>query len=348
MGHAVTEGLQVSDPYIAQIQQVLAPAEDADYDRTWEELKSRITVLNERAWERRVSWDLVERWLDNFDGSSGQSVDVERIHALYVLAQFLYFGSPEIRVLLKALYRDLFLVPLIQQLRRANGNTRDVAAVKTLVEEALKETRFLGVGNPSESGVHLLYFFRQENRLSKDNFMDTAQILERNPSGPGRRLRHSTIEHYVFVDDVCGSGETAERYSTDFLEEAKTLKPEVKLSYLCMFGTSEGMDRVRANTIFEKNCEAVFELDSTYQSLSTDSRYLKVMPALIDGQVVQSMCAHYGTQLWSDWPRGFMDCELLLGFHHNTPDNTLPIIWMEQAHGCTIPWTPVFRRYPKL
>lgn len=338
----------MSDPYIAQIEQFLPKDDEAEHDRIWEELRSRITVLNERAWERRISWDLVERWLTNFDGGSGKSTEVERLHALYILAQFLYFGSPEIRVLLKALYRDLFLVPLIQALRRANGNTRDVDVIKSLVDEALKKTRFLGVGNPSESGVHLLYFFRQENRLSKANFMDTAQILERAPSGTGRRLRYPSVEHYVFVDDVCGSGETAERYSKDFLEEVKTLKSDVKLSYLCMFGTSEGMYHVRTETVFEGDCGAVFELDQSYKSLSGDSRYLKVMPDLIDADVIQRMCEHYGARLWPDWPKGFMDGELLLGFHHNTPDNTLPIIWMEQAHGCSIPWTPAFRRYPKL
>lgn len=30
--------------------------------------------------------------------------------------------------------------------------------------------------------------------------------------------------------------------------------------------------------------------------------------------------------------------------HHNTPDNTLPIIWFDEDKSM---WTPIFRRYNK-
>ena len=33
---------------------------------------------------------------------------------------------------------------------------------------------------------------------------------------------------------------------------------------------------------------------------------------------------------------GFEDSQLLIGFHHNTPDNTLPIIWFDEPGG--VPW----------
>ena len=146
---------------LAAIVSAFDDADDTDtYQQTWNDLRRRITVLNDRAWERRVDWGLVERWLSNFNGRSGLDVSSEHLHALYILAQFLYFGSFEIRVLLKSLFRDLVLIPLIQEVRQKNAGTRDVAVISTGIQNELHATRFLGVGNPSESGVHLLYYFR--------------------------------------------------------------------------------------------------------------------------------------------------------------------------------------------
>jgi hypothetical protein len=60
---------------------------------------------------------------------------------------------------------------------------------------------------------------------------------------------------------------------------------------------------------------------------------------------VEAMCRKYGSQLDCTAPLGFSDCQLLIGFHHNTPNSTLPIIWFDEPGGP--PWTPIFRRYSK-
>jgi hypothetical protein len=65
----------------------------------------------------------------------------------------------------------------------------------------------------------------------------------------------------------------------------------------------------------------------------------------IDRAEVEAMCRRYGDRLVSTYPLGFGDCQLLIGFHHNTPDNSLPIIWFVEPDG--LPWTPIFKRYSK-
>ena len=313
-------------------------------------LRNRVMVLNEWAWEGQVPWEVVNAWLENFDGKTGASVETERLHALYILSQFLYFGSLEIRVLLRALYRDLVLVPIIQAARKDLGGTRDVSSINAAVLKTLKETRFLGVGTPSESGVHLLYYFRQENNLSKGHFLDSAQVFEKvtnADSATGWKLRYPEVKHYIFVDDVCGSGETAVRY-TDWLEDVCKQQPDVRVYYYALFATEAGLQRVRAESIFKDNSGAVFELDESYKSMAAKSRYLKVVPRDIDPDVVRNLASVYGALLWPSDPLGYEQSELLLGFHHNTPDNTLPIIWMDQDNGAPFTWRPAFRRYPKL
>src|ERR1041385_3765380 len=95
------------------------------------ELQRKIKVLNERVWEGRAKWPLVERWLQNFTGETC-SADEERIHALYMLSQMMYFGAREIRALLKSMYRESYRYPVIEQIRRDNGDTTDARLVNSM------------------------------------------------------------------------------------------------------------------------------------------------------------------------------------------------------------------------
>ena len=313
----------------------------------WEALTTRLVTLDERVWEGRASGPAVRNWLGNFTGRTGASKEVEQLHALYILSQFMYFGSKEIRVLLRALYRDLFLLPIAQKVRAETANIAEFCAKMQLEREA---TRFLGVGNPSESGVHLLYYFRQENGLGKSAFMDSAQIyMVEEKAGQRKRLpRHPSIKRYVFLDDICGTGETAERYSKDVLPELVVEQKDVELCYFALFASSEGLSRVRNSTIFKHHCGAVYELDPTYKWAADDSRYLSKLPNGIDRSILVALPRVYGEILVPAHPLGYEDTELLLGFSHNTPDNTLPIIWCETEHGGKDHWYPIFRRYPKV
>lgn len=316
----------------------------------WYSLRKRVLVLNERAWDGRLEWPTVERWLENFNGDSGVDVATERLHALYLLSQMMYFGSREIRVLLRALYTDLVLAPLIQLARKRLGGSRDEAAVLNKTYECLAKTRFLGVGNPSESGVHLLYYFRQENGLPKSMFSDAASIFSRRTVDGEIRtvLREEDVERYIFLDDLCGSGETAEKYSEDLLPRILSVGREVDLHYYSIFATSAGMSRVREKSLFAERSGAVFELDESYRSLSVSSRYLSVLPESISRDLLLRINQYYGNMVCPGNPGGFEDGQLLLAFNHNTPDNTLPIIWRDPENGSPVPWISALKRYPKI
>jgi len=259
----------------------------------------------------------------------------------------MYFGSQEIRVLLRALYRELFLLPLAQRVR---DETTGTAEFCERMEEERSATRFLGVGNPSESGVHLLYYFRQENGLSKSAFLDSAQIYDlASAQGQRKRVpRHPDVKRYIFLDDICGSGETAVRYSNNLLPELLTERPDVEVWYFSLFATSEGLQRVANETVFGKRCGAVYELDETYKWTGLNSRYLSALPEGLYRSLLTALPFAYGSMLLPEHPLGYQDSQLLLGFSHNTPDNTLPIIWFEQEHGTSASWYPIFKRYPKV
>ena len=311
-----------------------------------DELMRKIKVLNENVWEQRVSRAVVDEWLDNFEGPSDPSKD-ERLHALYLLSQFMYFGDPQIREILRALFRDLYKYPIVEAVRRENHDTTDVGFIEGEFKGTLAKTRFLGLGNPSESGCHLLYYFRQENRLPASLFIHTHEIFSRTRTGNrvDLLLKEPDVLRYVFIDDFCGSGDQAKGYSADLVDALLGLKSEASVCYYVLFGRKDGLDLVRNETLFTE-VKCVCELDDSYKCFHEKSRYfLDHKDVAIDKAFAEKMCERYGIRLLPDDPLGFDDGQLLIGFHHNTPDNTLPIIWYDEPGRHS--WTPVFRRYPK-
>jgi|SRR5271166_203008 len=308
-------------------------------------LKAKIKTLNETIWENRATDPAITEWLDNFSPSSGAGPD-EQMHALFLLSNFMYFGDREIRGLLKALYRDLYRYPIIEEIRRANNDTVDSSLIDPLFTAQLQATRFLGVGNPSESGCHLLYYFRQENNLPKNLFIHTHQIFTRRGGTDSLQLRDTAISRYIFIDDFCGSGKQGSEYSRDLVEEIKKLKSDASVAYYVLFATAKGIGKVKDETKFD-SARAIYELDSSFKCFSADSRYFRNRLPEIDQSFCERMCRLYGQKMVSSADAlGFEDSQLLIGFHHNTPDNTLPVIWFDEPGG--VPWKPMFRRYPKL
>src|SRR5438067_712224 len=102
-------------------------------NETRERLIERIMVLNERVWEGRVPRAKIDQWLENFTGRV-TNVEIERLHALFWLSQFMYFGTKEIRILLKSLYRDLYLCPMIQEVRETLSPGSNLATLEAAVK----------------------------------------------------------------------------------------------------------------------------------------------------------------------------------------------------------------------
>lgn len=312
-------------------------------DPLMQSLMAKIKTLNETVWEQRATEPAINEWLDNFALSNPPAPD-ERKHALFLLSNFMYFGSRQIRELLKALYRDLYRYPIIEGIRRGNADTLDSGVIDPLFKTELEGTRFLGVGNPSESGCHLLYYFRQENALSKNLFIHTHEVFTR--LGGTLQLRDPSISRYIFIDDFCGSGEQGTEYSRDLVEDLRALNGNASVAYYAMFATSQGINKIRNETAFT-SAKAIYELDPSFKCFSVDSRYFRPPVNDIDRDFCRQMCAAYGSKMVSaPHVLGFDDSQLLIGFHHNTPDNTLPVIWYDEPAG--VPWKPIFRRYPKL
>lgn len=334
-----------------------------------EKLYKKIQTLNGILWDNRALKPSIEEWLKNFENEE------EREEALFLLSKCMYFGHTNIRTILRSLYRDKFRATVIQEIRADFGDTMDGTIIEEEYKKRLSRTRFLGVGNPSESGVHLLYYFRQENRIPRKLFINTDELFVSN-GGEVVKLseKHKEVDRIVFIDDLCGSGSQAtSNYGVKpCVEKLRRLDTAPKVSYLMMFGTTDGINVVRNATVKDSDvklfdeAEAVMELNESYKCFSEKSRYFNEEQGDELKEKVREMAYRYGKELINkiidqDYHKkleeqertdliehralGFGDCQLLLSMQHNTPNNTLPIIWFDEDDSV---WTPIFKRYNKV
>ncbi|MDQ7954754.1 MAG: hypothetical protein RET84_02540 [Pseudomonadota bacterium] len=312
------------------------------------ETERALKILTEHAWDREVTWGQIRQWSENFGGGHTAAAEENKI-ALIALTRFLYFGKRLVREMLRSIYRDHFESPLIQAIRRHLRHSKDAGLIRAIFHQERNATRFIGMGNPSESGAHLLYYFRQINRLPKDMFVDMGTAFVETM--PGKTLSflkatNPSVRRYVFFDDLVGSGQQSRDYLSKNLQRIRRRYPSIELRFMCLFATSKGIEGLNAPEFFDGKAMCLFELDDTYKAFHPSQRYFPdALSPNFDAGVFRAMAIHYGSQLVPDHPLGYKDGQLMLGFTHNTPDNTLPIFWNE---GRTAPWEPIFVRYGKV
>ncbi|WP_242499868.1 hypothetical protein [Methylibium sp. Pch-M] len=114
---------------------------------------------------------------------------------------------------------------------------------------------------------------------------------------------------------------------------------------MSLFATTKGLAVLNQPDLFDGKATCLFELDDSFKAFDAQQRYFPATLAPeFDLSVFKAMAMHYGEPLQPGHALGYRDGQLLLGFTHNTPDNTLPVFWNE---GRTVPWAPVFVRYDK-
>ena len=226
-----------------------------------DKLERKIKILHYAAWRDKWRWesDQYNKWLSNF--KEGE----ERINAMYLLSKFMYFDNEAIRELMVRIYEDLYKRPIVYEIRKRNGGTKDPKVIEDEFEKLRSRTRFLSIGNPSESSAHLLYFFRQENYLKRDLFIGPHELFKHVESNDVITAKIATddIDRIVVLDDFCGSGNQATKFHDEFVKFIKDKGNNVHIAYYALFALEDGLEKVKRLTF--DAVESVFVLDETYK-----------------------------------------------------------------------------------
>ena len=123
------------------------------------------------------------------------------------------------------------------------------------------------------------------------------------------------------------------------MKPIKDSSENIRIIFHSLFATQVGYDIV--NGLGYDEVKTVFLLDDSFKCFSERSRFFNDYNNDIKERC-QELCTVHGNKLCQEHPLGYKDGQLLIGFYHNTPNNTLPIFWSS-----TTSWNPIFKRYKK-
>lgn len=180
---------------------------------------------------------------------------------------------------------------------------------------------------PGKSGVHLIRQFRQHIRVSK-KLLCRPENVSKLPD---------TVKVLVFIDDIVGTGKQFAKFSQFHNLEAQAAKRKLFFSPLIAY--QDGLDKLAAQhpwltikpiEIF--NSEHCFccpcSSDQTLWALDEENRVADVQTHI---KKIARAGAIPGTTKYG--------LDLLIGFEHATPNNTLPMLWADSDK-----WRPLFNR----
>lgn len=288
-----------------------------------DEAIDEIFKISQISWNSPFSRDDIEEWLQNFSGEAIGSSAAERTMALWLLSSFVYFTIDDVREFSRFLFSEYIHSKLVEY--QSEGKFQALS-VSERISHILEATLFLSLGNDSESGSNVLYYFRQVNGLDKSVF---------------QKQMDKKYENIVFVDDVTISGTQALTY---ICQMKNSIKNE-KIYFLTFLASDVAIDELKhievqtlcGNLITER--EKCFSSSSYVFESENRKRYL---------DLTARMCQYYGSIITEGhpeaegYPLGFDQAQSLFCFFYNTPDNTLPIFWCDRNG-----WKPLFKRYEK-
>ncbi len=262
----------------------------------------------------KVTDSKVRLWLEQFGTKQNQRL-------MFKLLESIRFYS-------EAMVREKLYIAM-QHVRRNTVETKKSG------EKSRRDILVSYLGGVAKSGTQYARMFCQENSLLKDNAM--------NLQGLGERVAKSgtNIQAIVFVEDFIGTGGTV-------IEAMRQLNHEIgdavrqhgiKLFILSICGFERSLAKIK-NAAKQCNlpielfcCDPLDESDMAFSSTS------KVFPHATEREQACALAKEKGDFLERKYPLGHGECQALVAFFSNCPNNTLPILYKETER-----WIPLFPR----
>lgn len=182
--------------------------------------------------------------------------------------------------------------------------------------------RFLGFGRAGESGPAMLRLFREANDLASRPH-DPLFVHLTDLPGEGLTAEDSV----VFVDDFSGTGK---QVCTMWPTIAELVASEAKVYLVLTAVTAAAVERIAAETGIELR----------YQRQLTGCDCVFAEACALFSEDEKEKLRLYGFIADPDRPEGFGASGLLLVLSHKTPNNSLPILHINEPR-----WRGLFPRY---
>jgi hypothetical protein len=338
-------------------ERVLANVMDWDADEL-NELGARLQLLAAHKYDSYEGYrpgvkflESLTAWLHQFDTPEDRRAAVD-----FVLNDLIFISRAELAHLIETVYPHHIRPMLIERAAERLGVSR--FAVKRIVEsdefrQIQRRTLVLGLSD----GAHIDQLRRASPHLSHEQIFLATDIGDEAIRGAVEKLREATadsnarFEHVLLVDDFYGSGKTLLRQGEDGSPAGRLWRTNERLKQLVEgleSPDSEGQrlsalapDFKVSTLVYLASAQAIEYVEEILPKvgLTWDFRVVQPFPETIrvTDQQIKTLCEwHYDRALTDrhkgkDTPFGYSDCALPLVLQHNTPNNSICILWADST-----------------
>lgn len=306
-------------------------------------------------------------WLEQFDeGERDVAID-------FIRNKLVYLSDREIQHALSLAYPDLVRPNLIRRAAAELGvDPWRITMVLESVEFRVLQRRamFLGLAD----GARLDQFRRANRALVHDQFCVTAEPPSRVAQGFRKDLvkwledagsdAEGTFCHFVLIDDFTGSGFTALRQGDDGTWSGKLFHVKNALDQLVQAGIAAA-DYTVDVVIYTASAKAEDALRDQLSKAGFDNWGLSVVQVIPTSHLVDTdsafadLCRAHHDPVVDDKIKadaasppaalGFRDSRLPLVLSHNTPNNSVGVLWENTVDDpkSTKKFIPLFPRHER-
>lgn len=263
----------------------------------------------------------IRKWLDQFDDVFDQRLMFK------LLENFKLYNELEIREKLSNLFT------MIRRDLNRKGNIRILDPKKKKRDDML--VTYLDK-SPAKGATYFAKIFADENNVYAENVC-SPEFIEK------RIVEKSTINCIVIIDDIIGSGNTIitnmkEYFDNSLLEIIKERNIPIYISVITGFLSSKEKIEAELSLFIESDFD-IFIVDVLDFQDKCFSLQAQIFANPSEAKKAKEICMQKGEKLEAKMPLGYSNCELLVAFPMNCPNNTLPIFW-KRIDG----WIPLFER----
>jgi len=257
----------------------------------------------------------IRRWLDQFDGF------LEKRLMYKLLQRATFYDEGRVR----------------EKMRIIHDAVKPIVQYISIGERVRKDFILSSFGQLTKSSTSCARIYCSENKLSVDNIVSFDRIWH-------TLEKRKDVQAFGFIDDIIGSGETVSEFLSQLNRNYGRLIAEggIKVVVAAICGLDSSYRYIRSSS-----SEYEFEVDIHISDILTDSDQCfsaqnDIFNSTDERNRAKEIARYYGLKLHKKYPLGYNDGQLLIVFHDNCPDNSLPVLWA--SGNSNLDWKPLFKR----
>ncbi len=195
---------------------------------------------------------------------------------------------------------------------------------------------FIGFGEIYKSGPHMIYPFQQavSKIISQKDmyFIEYSNFLS-------SCIDLSEKKVIFLLDDFIGTGNQAVKAWKEkvIISNNYESNQHIIFLYLALTGFSSGVENIETNTDM-KVILGTQPMNDSFRCFSDSSL---IYEDTTEREEAKEIMESAGKMLY-EYPLGYENDQAAVAFSHNTPNNSLPVIWKSMDDGS---WYPLFERF---